>query len=92
MLVTDLTELLTITLVSKRPPCLTLTHGSLDLNVNGTIVFGRCVQKLQVVLLSYSECIIRMVADLMEASYPGEIPYVANAALTYNINHGIASY
>ncbi|KAG6879559.1 hypothetical protein C0992_001564 [Termitomyces sp. T32_za158] len=31
-------------------------------------------------------------ADLLAASYPGELPIVANAALSYNISHGIASY
>ncbi|KAG5724699.1 Rhamnogalacturonan acetylesterase rhgT [Termitomyces sp. T112] len=34
----------------------------------------------------------RMVADLLTASYPGELPIVANTALSYNISHGIASY
>ncbi len=48
---------------------------SLDLNVNGTIVFGR------------------MVADLMEASFPpGDLPIIANPELSFNITHGIASY
>ncbi|KAF9030961.1 SGNH hydrolase [Hymenopellis radicata] len=35
----------------------------------------------------------RMVADLMEASFPpGDLPIIANPGLTFNITHGIASY
>jgi len=34
----------------------------------------------------------RMVADLLSASFPGELPIIANAALSFNISHGIPSY
>ncbi|KAF8917423.1 SGNH hydrolase [Mucidula mucida] len=35
----------------------------------------------------------RMVADLMEASFPpGDLPIIANPELSFNITHGIASY
>ncbi|KAF8896341.1 SGNH hydrolase [Infundibulicybe gibba] len=34
----------------------------------------------------------RMLADLMNASFPGQLPIIANAALTFNISHGIASF
>ncbi|KAI4521098.1 SGNH hydrolase [Schizophyllum commune Loenen D] len=34
----------------------------------------------------------RMVADLLVARFPGELPIIENPELTYNITHGIPSY
>lgn len=34
----------------------------------------------------------RMVADLMKASFPGQLPIIPNPPLTYNITHGIPSF
>ncbi|KAF9468054.1 SGNH hydrolase [Collybia nuda] len=34
----------------------------------------------------------RMVADLMAVSFPGQLPIVQNAALSFNISHGIPSF
>ncbi|KAF5362865.1 hypothetical protein D9758_007023 [Tetrapyrgos nigripes] len=34
----------------------------------------------------------RMVADLMNASFPNQLPIIANPALTFNITHGIPSF
>ncbi|KAJ7593143.1 SGNH hydrolase [Mycena floridula] len=34
----------------------------------------------------------RMLADLFSASFPGQLPIIANPGLTFNITHGIASY
>jgi len=34
----------------------------------------------------------RMVADLMSASFPHQLPIIPNPGLTFNITHGIASY
>ncbi|KAJ3506643.1 hypothetical protein NLJ89_g6763 [Agrocybe chaxingu] len=34
----------------------------------------------------------RMVADLISASFPGQLPVIPNPALTFNISHGIASF
>ncbi|KAJ7170712.1 SGNH hydrolase [Mycena crocata] len=34
----------------------------------------------------------RMLADLMSASFPGQLPIIANPGLTFNISHGIPSF
>ncbi|THV07397.1 SGNH hydrolase [Dendrothele bispora CBS 962.96] len=34
----------------------------------------------------------RMVADLMNASFPGQLPIIPNPPLTFNITHGIPSF
>lgn len=38
------------------------------------------------------EVVYRMVADLFDAAYTEALPIVPNAALSYNISHGIPSY
>lgn len=66
----------------------------LDLNVHGTTVFGRYVFHL----LTYSnrrlivQFLFSMVANLMNASFPNQVPIVPNPALTFNITHGIPSF
>lgn len=68
-----------------------------DLNVNGTTVFGRYVRILfpNTTLVSWplvDFAVCRMVADLMTASFPLQLPIIPNPALTFNITNGIPSF
>ncbi|KAF5347534.1 hypothetical protein D9758_014506 [Tetrapyrgos nigripes] len=63
------------------------------LNKNGTIVFGRWVARVTFnarAVLKFG--LRRMVADLLNASFPNQLPIIANPELTFNITHGIPSY
>jgi len=63
----------------------------IDLNVNGTTVFGRCVMLL--ILKKYNSLTpLRMVADLLDASFSGQLPIVSNPRLSSDIANGIPAF